>query len=37
MRTIGQAETALGAIVHRVKTRTAFGTPTEKRREEERY
>eukprot|EP00658_Telonema_sp_P-2_P051211 TRINITY_DN39255_c0_g1_i1.p1 TRINITY_DN39255_c0_g1~~TRINITY_DN39255_c0_g1_i1.p1 ORF type:complete len:353 (+),score=96.21 TRINITY_DN39255_c0_g1_i1:98-1060(+) len=26
MRTIGQAETALGAIVHRVKNRTAFGS-----------
>merc|ERR1711959_885190 len=26
MRTIGQAETALGAIVHRVKSRQAFGS-----------
>lgn len=31
MRSIGQAETALGAIVHRIKNRTAFGSSLAKK------
>lgn len=31
MRSIGQAETALGAIIHRIKNRTAFGSTLAKK------